>query len=101
MKNEDAILHELEDIKLQLTVQTQTYTTLIQKLVEAIKLLKEVVPQKKEGLPEPEYALPMYRRQFYTTNFDSIPEPCRGCPSHPNNGGSGICLCTLGCPEIT
>ena len=24
------------------------------------------------------------------------PEPCRNCPTHPNNGGDGICHCTLG-----
>lgn len=30
-----------------------------------------------------------------------IPDACRGCPNHPSNGGSGICLCTLGTLEIT
>ena len=27
-----------------------------------------------------------------------IPEPCKACPNHPSNGGSGICNCTLGSP---
>lgn len=25
-----------------------------------------------------------------------ISEPCKSCPNHPSNGGSGICTCTLG-----
>ena len=32
-------------------------------------------------------------------NFDyisTIPEPCKTCPNHPSNGGSGMCNCTLG-----
>ena len=32
-------------------------------------------------------------------NFDYksfIPEPCKSCPNHPFNGGSGICNCMLG-----
>ena len=32
-------------------------------------------------------------------NFDyksSIPEPCKSCPIHPSNGGSGMCNCILG-----
>lgn len=24
-----------------------------------------------------------------------VPKCCEHCPNHPNNGGSGICLCTL------
>lgn len=30
-----------------------------------------------------------------------IPPACRNCPNHPINGGSGICHCTLGMPQIT
>lgn len=30
-----------------------------------------------------------------------VPEPCKSCPTHPSNGGSGMCNCTLGMPEIT
>lgn len=25
-----------------------------------------------------------------------IPEPCKSCPMHPSNGGSGMCNCMLG-----
>lgn len=32
---------------------------------------------------------------------DTIPEPCKQCPTHPSNGGDGICHCTLGLPKIT
>ena len=27
--------------------------------------------------------------------------PCRMCSNNPANGGSGLCFCTLGQPEIT
>lgn len=26
--------------------------------------------------------------------------PCLTCPNDPRNGGSGVCLCTLGTPKI-
>lgn len=26
----------------------------------------------------------------------SIPDPCKACPNHPSNGGSGNCNCILG-----
>ena len=29
------------------------------------------------------------------------PDPCKNCPNHPSNGGSGFCNCTLGQPKIT
>lgn len=31
---------------------------------------------------------------------DNTPEPCKQCPTHPSNGGDGICHCTLGLPKI-
>ena len=30
-----------------------------------------------------------------------VPNPCKNCPTHPSNGGNGMCNCTLGIPEIT
>ena len=30
-----------------------------------------------------------------------IPPSCRGCSNHPSNGGSGVCHCILGLPEVT
>ena len=33
--------------------------------------------------------------------LSDIPEPCKRCPNHPSNGGSGICLCTIGTPPAT
>ena len=29
-----------------------------------------------------------------------IPEACKSCSNHPSNGGSGICNCTLGTPQV-
>ena len=30
----------------------------------------------------------------------NVPMACRMCSNHPINGGSGICWCVLGVPEI-
>ena len=30
----------------------------------------------------------------------NIPPSCRHCGNHPINGGSGVCWCVLGVPEI-
>lgn len=35
------------------------------------------------------------------TKSVDIPPSCRGCSNHPSNGGSGICHCILGLPEVT
>ncbi len=32
---------------------------------------------------------------------DGIPPACRGCATHPSNGGNGICHCILGTPQVT
>lgn len=34
-------------------------------------------------------------------SLNQAPPSCRGCANHPDNGGSGICHCTLGLSEIT
>lgn len=45
------------------------------------------------------YAVPQDWMKLCSDSY--IPEPCRGCPNHPSNGGSGICNCTLGQATIT
>ena len=30
----------------------------------------------------------------------NVPPSCRHCSNHPINGGSGVCWCVLGIPEI-
>ena len=30
----------------------------------------------------------------------TIPDACKSCSNHPSNGGSGVCHCTLGTPEV-
>ena len=41
------------------------------------------------------------QNKFTVNTVSSIPDPCRSCPNHPSNGGSGICHCTLGTIQIT
>ena len=31
----------------------------------------------------------------------NIPPACQYCSNHPSNGGSGICHCILGSPQVT
>jgi calcineurin-like phosphoesterase family protein len=38
---------------------------------------------------------------IYNNDVSDIPDPCRTCSNNPSNGGSGICNCTLGLPQIT
>lgn len=38
-------------------------------------------------------------RLNYSVYYD-VPASCKGCSSHPTNGGSGICQCTLGSQVI-
>lgn len=45
---------------------------------------------------EPPY---IYQETDKTSPY--IPPACKICPTHPSNGGSGICHCILGLPEIT
>ena len=33
-------------------------------------------------------------------NNQLVPRPCRSCPNHPTNGGSGMCHCILGSQTI-
>ena len=35
-------------------------------------------------------------RAVYFLEPDHDPDPCYHCPNNPQNGGSGICACTLG-----
>ena len=62
--------------------------------------------QLAEWLKELKQYREMFNPPFSTPgmigiDLNQIPEPCRGCPQHPSNGGSGICFCTLGQPKIT
>jgi len=34
-------------------------------------------------------------------DWEYVPDPCKTCSNHPSNGGSGICNCILGSPQIT
>lgn len=40
-----------------------------------------------------EFDLPTSVREVDLT---AVPDACRECSNHPNNGGSGLCSCTLG-----
>lgn len=33
-------------------------------------------------------------------SYSNVPDACKHCATHPSNGGSGICWCTLGCYHI-
>ena len=39
-------------------------------------------------------------RQSDPLSSGYIPEACKTCSNHPSNGGSGICHCIIGLPQI-
>lgn len=42
------------------------------------------------------------QKYIHALSFSFIENPsCKGCHNNPENGGSGICACTLGTPKIT
>lgn len=41
-------------------------------------------------------------QDYLTISGDSdIPPSCKNCSNHPSNGGSGVCHCILGLPQVT
>lgn len=49
----------------------------------------------------------IYVKRCYQCSYEersnrafAINNPCRTCPNHTQNGGSGVCACTLGIPKI-
>lgn len=65
----------------------------LDKLTEEVRALREQLAEREDKYPIP-VASP------YTNVEGYIPGPCRSCPNHPNNGGSGVCHCILGSPTI-
>ena len=37
---------------------------------------------------------------YANLNGGGIPDSCKTCSNHPSNGGSGICHCIMGIPQI-
>lgn len=35
-----------------------------------------------------------------TATFNNLPSTCESCGNNPKNGGSGICHCILGMPDV-
>ena len=62
-------------------------------------IVKEAI-EKIYGKPETKEQLSITTPYKWVLNPD-IPSACQGCPNHPSNGGSGICHCILGNPQIT
>lgn len=42
-----------------------------------------------------------YQTEMILLGITQIPKSCVNCPNHPLNGGSGVCHCILGLPQIT
>lgn len=64
------------------------------------------VSSKKDSYDYPTYWDYRGTGYGYTPDYISqgtgyIPEACKNCPTHPSNGGSGICHCILGDTIIT
>ena len=55
---------------------------------------------EREDVVRIPYSVPNINTNLTNSQLNSIPEACKGCSNHPSNGGSGICFCTLGTPEL-
>ena len=57
------------------------------------ELLQRNIPITTPDIPYEQHQLK------WSLNTD-IPSACQGCSNHPSNGGSGICNCIVGIPQI-
>ena len=59
-------------------------------------------PEKTYTLEDFEKSLEDVKKIVDTYEPSTYNSPyCVNCPNHPNNGGNGICNCTLGLPKVT
>lgn len=65
-------------------------------LDNAIYDIKPFLTTTDESLPLES----LLEKMYFVEPINIIPKACENCPSHPKNGGSGICNCTLGQMEI-
>lgn len=60
----------------------------------AINAIKQII--KNEFTPN----INLDNTYASTTDYTYIPPACKACLNHPSNGGSGICHCILGLPQV-
>ena len=72
----------------------------IERVTNLILECVEVKVSIYEGAADPD-AVPNVTLLPWIPPTAAIPKPCQGCPTHPSNGGSGVCHCTLGLAPIT
>lgn len=63
-------------------------------------LQEEIIPFETSKRIKVKFKRPT-RMQFEFIEDDDIPSACISCSNHKSNGGSGICHCILGSPQIT
>jgi len=63
-----------------------------EKILKELQELKDLI--KKMATP-PLPTLPQVEEPALMQTTWNPNDPCRGCSNHPNNGGSGICHCTI------
>ncbi len=80
----ESVIHYLENDK-STTIEDQE-----KDIDETLKKLREQRP-----------IIPVNITPISIVGDDGIPPACRGCRTHPSNGGDGICNCILGLPQIT
>lgn len=67
--------------------------------------LYDKIKNSKEFCGYEKFILISGLQQMDKTNYEitspSESDTCKGCANNPRNGGSGVCNCILGSPQIT
>lgn len=85
------ISHKEKDFKIQFQTDDYEKYKQVEKLCQ--KLMNGIITDDEvDFVPYdwPDNAL--MNKEFL---LHHIPEPCKSCPIHPSNGGSGFCNCAL------
>lgn len=94
---EDYLISLYDDWK---NIPTEDYQQLEDYIIEEDNNIKYCLPPwcskcNSFHSPKEECTKPVNDNKYVFEHVDNIPDCCKGCPNHPNNGGSGICNCTL------
>ena len=91
------INHKEKDFRIQFQTDDYEKYKKVEKLCQ--ELMDSTITDDEVGFVP--YNWPDDALMIHESSLTHIPEPCKSCPNHPANGGSGFCNCALGGAPIT